>query len=420
MKRLGVLAMIVLRSMRQHLLSTVVTVLSAALASGLVMSVFNVADQSQRAFTGGDIGYDAVLGAKGSELQLVLNTVFHLETSPGNIPWSLYQTIKADKRVHYAIPYALGDNLFGYRIIGTTDEIHTEFEYQNGKHYELATGRWFDPNRMEAVLGSIAAKELKLTAGSTFQPYHGLNFNPALPPHEELYRVSGVMRTTNTPADRAIWIPLEGIFRMGGHKLGGGTQVVTSDMPETPDEWKEVSAVMLKLKSPAAGLFMKSEISRRDENDATLAWPIADVMAKFFNKMGWVTKVMRLIAYLVVVVAGFTLLASVYNTMNERRKEIAVLRALGARRRTVFSVIVAEASAIALLGSLVGYGFYILVLIVAASIVRAQTGVVLDLTALHPALFWTPIGMVVVGALSGLLPAFKAYSTDVAGTLARV
>lgn len=418
MKRLGVLLTIVLRSMRQHALSTCVTVLSAALASGLVMSVFTVADQSKRAFTGGDIGYDAVLGAKGSELQLVLNTVFHLETSPGNIPWSLYQTVKQDPRVKYAIPYALGDNLFGYRIVGTTEELHTVFEYQEGRKYELAAGEWFDPNRMEAVFGSVAAAELGMTVGRTFQPYHGLDYVPGLSPHVEEYLVTGVMAPTNTPADRVIWIPIEGIFRMGGHKLAGGTQEVTADMATTPDEWKEVSAVMLKYKSPAAGLFMKDEVRRGTV--ATLAWPIADVMAKFFAKMGWVTKVLTLIAYMVVVVAGFALLAAIYNTMNERRKEIAVLRALGARRGTIFAVVVAEAGAIALLGSLVGYAFYFGVLSVAASIIRAQTGVVLDLAAVHPALYWTPPAMLVVGALAGLLPAVKAYSTDVAGTLARV
>ncbi|MEZ6015406.1 MAG: FtsX-like permease family protein [Planctomycetota bacterium] len=418
MSRIGVLFMIVLRSLRQHALSSVITIMSAALASGLVMSVFTVADQSKAAFTGGDIGYDAVLGAKGSELQLVLNTVFHLETSPGNIPWSLYQAVKVDKRVRYAIPYALGDNLYGYRIVGTTDEIHTVFEYQSGQKYELAGGQWFAQDRMEAVFGSVVAEELGLRVGDTFQPYHGLQFAPGSAPHEEQYLITGVMRPTNTPADRAIWIPIEGIFRMGGHKLAGGTQEVTADMAETPDEWKEVSAVMLKFKSPAAGLFMKDEVRRGSV--ATLAWPIADVMAKFFAKMGWVTKVLTLIAYLVVVVAGFSLLASIYNTMNERRKEIAVLRALGAKRRTIFSVIVAEASTIALLGSLLGYVVYFAVLLVAASVIRAQTGVVLDVTAVHPALYLTPPAMVLVGALSGLLPAFKAYSTDVAGTLARV
>lgn len=418
MKRLGVLLLIVLRSLRQHALSTTITVLSAALASGLVMSVFTVADQSKRAFTGGDIGYDAVLGAKGSELQLVLNTVFHLETSPGNIPWSVYQAVKADARVKYAIPYALGDNLYGYRIVGTSDEIHTDFEYQEGLKYELASGRWFEQDRMEAVFGSVAAEELGITPGKLFQPYHGLDYVPGLAPHVEEYLVTGVMRPTNTPADRVIWIPLEGIFRMGGHKLAGGTQEVTADMATTPDEWKEVSAVMIKYKSPAAGMFMKDEVRRGTV--ATLAWPIADVMAKFFAKMGWVTKVLTLIAYLVVVVAAFALLASIYNTMNERRKEIAVMRALGARRRTIFGVVVAEASVIALLGSLLGYAFYFAVLAVAAKIVRAQTGVVLDLAAVHPALLWTPPAMVLIGALSGLLPAWKAYSTDVAGTLARV
>lgn len=418
MKSLGVLTLIVWRSLRQHALSSVVTILSAALASGLVMGVFTVAEQSNRAFTGGDVGYDAVVGAKGSELQLVLNTVFHLETSPGNIPWSVYQDLKQDKRVRYAIPYALGDNLYGHRIIGTTSEIHTVHEYQRGQKYELLAGRWFDEHRMEAVVGHLAAEKLRLKVGDEFQPYHGLDYDPTKAPHTERYLVTGIMKPTNTPADGVLWIPLEGVFRMEGHMLAGGTQEVTPDMESTPEEWKEVSAVMLKFNSPAAGFGMKNDLRRG--NTATMAWPIATVMALFFEKMGWVTKVLVLLAYLVVVVAAFTLLASIYNTMNERRREFAVLRALGARRRTVFSVIVAEAGTIALLGSLVGYAVYGVILLGAAAIIREQTGVVLDMTSVHPALYWTPVGMVLVGALSGVLPALKAYSTDVARTLANV
>ena len=115
---------IVLRSLRQHLLSTLVTIGSVGLAAGLVMSVFSVAEQSRLAFSGGPVGFDAVLGARGSQLQLVLNTVFHLETSPGNIPWSLYEEVRADDRVALAIPYAVGDNYKGYRIVGT-DGSHT-------------------------------------------------------------------------------------------------------------------------------------------------------------------------------------------------------------------------------------------------------------------------------------------------------
>src|SRR4051812_29822584 len=98
------------RSLRQHALSTAITALSVALAAALVMSVFAINDETYRAFTGGQAGFDAVLGARGSQLQLVLNAVFHLETSPGNIPWTLYTATKNDPRVALAVPYAVGDN----------------------------------------------------------------------------------------------------------------------------------------------------------------------------------------------------------------------------------------------------------------------------------------------------------------------
>ena len=411
---------IVLRSLRRHALSTTVTTASAALASGLVMAVFAISIQSQKAFSGGKIGYDAVLGARGSELQLVLNTVYHLETSPGNLPWSAYEEIARDPRVALAIPYAVGDNYRGYRIVGTTTQIFDELEYQEGKRYEIEPpGLAFDPTLREAVVGATAARDLGLELGDELSPYHGLTFDKNSQQHPEVYKVIGVLRPTNTPADRVIWIPIEGIFRMEGHKLRGSGEVYEAQPGlEIPVEHKEVSAVMLKLKSQMAGFQLQNQINREGKS-ATLAWPIGKVMADFMSKMGWVNRVLELVAYLVVAVAGGSLLASLYNTMNERRKEFAVLRALGARRRTVFGVIVLEATTIAVAGAALGYVVYFGVLALAAAIVRERTGVVLDLFIGHGALLWTPVAMALVGAVSGLLPAFKAYSTDVAEHLSR-
>jgi len=173
---------------------------------------------------------------------------------------------------------------------------------------------------------------------------------------------------------------------------------------------------MLKLTGGQAAISINYDYAN-NHTDTTLAWPIAQEMAGLMRKLGWVNKILELIAYLVVGVAGGSLLASLYNTMNERRREFAILRALGARRSTVFSVIVLEACSIAALGALVGYAVYFAILYVAAGIVEARTGVVLDLALVHPALYWTPLWMVAVGAIAGLLPAFKAYSTDVAGNL---
>ena len=127
-----------------------------------------------------------------------------------------------------------------------------------------------------------------------------------------------------------------------------------------------------------------------------------------------------MVAYLVVVVAAGSILASLYNTMNERRREFAILRALGARRLTVFSVILLEASTITALGALVGFAVYGSILAAAFVVIREQTGVVLDAFRWDPILWITPIGIIALGALAGLVPAFKAYRTDVATSLAPV
>ncbi|RKU32833.1 hypothetical protein C6496_23160 [Candidatus Poribacteria bacterium] len=415
-KRIG-LFFIVQRSLRQHALSTLITTLSIALGTGLVMAVIAIRAQSVSAFTGGPIGFDAVLGARGSPLQLVLNTVFHLETSPGNIPWTMYQAVKNDPRVELAIPYALGDNYYGFRIVGTATELFTEFEYRKGIRFRTqGDGRFFDPDRQEAVLGSYAAQKLGLTVGDKFNPYHGLVFDESMR-HDEQYVVVGVLEPTNSPSDRVIWIPIEGVYRLEGHVLrGSGEEYVAQPGQEIPDAHKEVSAVMLKFRNPQIGFMMDAMINKQGKV-ATLAWPIGAVMAGLFDKIGWMNQILALVSYLVVLVAAGSILASIYNSINERRREFAILRSLGARRKTVFTVIVLEAASIAALGVIVGFIVYGAIFTSASAIVRAQTGIVLDLLQFHPAFVVAPVCVILLGMVAGIVPAFKAYQTDVATNL---
>src|SRR5258706_14099133 len=152
---------IVFKSLRQHLLSTCVTAFSIALAGGLLMSVWVVKQQSQATFTGVNAGFDAVLGARGSKLQLVLNAIFHLEASPGNLAWSDYLDVKKNPNVDLAIPLAVGDNYLGYRLVGTLPELFGKAEYAPGRHYTLTPGgSFFEPRFREAVVGSFVAQKL--------------------------------------------------------------------------------------------------------------------------------------------------------------------------------------------------------------------------------------------------------------------
>ena len=394
--------LIVYRSLRQHALSTVITAGSIALACGLLMCVWMVKTQSQTVFTQTNAGFDAVLGARGSKLQLVLNAIFHLEASPGNLHYADYEMIKRHPAVKTAVPIAVGDNLRGYRIVGTLPELFENVEYAPGKKFAVeAGGRLFASGVNEAVAGSFAARRLGLKVGDTFHPFHGLAFD-AKAQHADIYTVTGVLAPTNTPADRVVWIPLHGLQSLSGHDPKAAT---------------DVSAVLVQLRTPSAG-FMLDLMYNKQGNRLTFAYPVGAIIAELFAKISWFDQVLTLVAYLVALVAAGSVLASIYNSMSARRRDLAILRALGARRRTIFGAVVAEAACIGALGAVAGFAVYFALFAGVAGVIRAQTGVVLDVAAWHPVLWICPLAMIALCALGGMVPALKAYRTPVAETLA--
>jgi len=283
--------------------------------------------------------------------------------------------------------------------VGTLPEMFTETEYRPGRKFAVQTpGRMFDVTLKEAVVGSFAARKLNLRPGSHFHPYHGLNFDEEKEHHEDEYLVVGVLEPSNTPADRVIWIPLEGVQKMTGH---------------APEAASDISAVLVKLRSPMAGQLLEN-LYNRSGHRLTLAWPIGATMASLLGKISWIDRVLAMVAYLVALVAAGSIMTSIYNSMNERRRQIAMLRALGAHRRTVFFIVILEASLIAALGMALAFGIFAGIMSTAASIMRAQTGVVLEIWQWNPVMVWAPLGMMALGALAGIVPAWKAYRTDVA------
>ncbi len=397
------LLLIVRRSLRQHALSTTITALSIALAGGLLMSVWVVKEQSQRTFTQVNTGFDAVLGARGSKLQLVLNAIFHLEASPGNVAASDYEYIKRHPAVKLAIPIAVGDNLRGYRIVGTIPEFFTDVEYTPGRHFALSAGKLFDPSAKEAVVGSFAARKLGLAVGDTFHPFHGLIYD-ARNQHAETFLVTGILAPSNTPADKVVWIPIHGLQTMSGHDPRAAT---------------DVSAVLVQLRSPSAG-FMLDIMYNKQGNRLTFAYPIGAIMAELFQRIGWFDKVLALVAYLVAIVSAAGVLVAIYNSMASRRRDIAILRALGAGRLFLFGAIVLEATAIGAIGMALSFAAYAGIVSAVAVIIQDQTGVLIETFAYSPVMLWAPAGMIALCAVCGLLPAWKAYRTDVAENLAPI
>ena len=403
--------MIIRNSLRQHALSTAITAASIGLGCGLLMAVWVVNFQTQREFKNVTGGFDAILGPRGSPTQLVLNSLFHIDSSPGLISARDYQFFRTKYQRFYknAVPIAVGDNYQGYRIVGTTHDLFAA-EHSPGKKYEISVGEYFIQNdkewAKEAVIGDFAARKLGLRLNTKFNPYHGLNFAPGQKPHKDEYTVVGILKPTGTPADRVIWIPIEGLQQMDGHD---------------PRYAGDVSAVLIQMSdNPTAHSFNANSLDNiynKGTDHLTFVKSTNDVVGRLFERIGWAEKVLTWVAYLVAVVAAGSVLASIYNSMNERRREFAILRALGARRGTVFSVIVLESAAISALGAVLGFVVYAGIMSAAESILRNEIGVTLRPFEWHEVMVYVPFGLIALGAVVGIVPALKAYSTDVAENL---
>jgi len=390
--------LIVRKSLRQHLLSTIITAVSIGLATGLLMSIVAVKDQSMRAFTNVSGGFDAVMGSRGSKLSLVLFSIFHMDKAPGTLQWEEYEAIKGNRRyIKTAVPIVVGDNFKGFRIVGTTRNLF-DVEYESGKKYSVQ-GRLFDDDVQEAIIGSHAARRLRLGIGDIFQPYHGLDYNPEKK-HDTDYVIVGVLEPSNTPADRVIWIPLKGLQNMPGHDKSKAT---------------EISAILLQFKSAQQGAMYAEQVNA-GTRDKTMAM-IAPEMTNFFQRFDWLRVVLGAMAVLVALVGAGGILASLHNTMNERRREFAILRALGARRGTVFGAIILESLTIAILGVIIGFVFYAGFIAMSAHYIADMTGVVINPMETNVIMALAPAGILVLGTLAGILPAMKAYRTNVGENL---
>ena len=397
------LFLLIRRGLRQHLVSTAVAVLLVALGMGLVVSVFVVRAEAEQSFTRSASGFDAVLGARGSKLQLVLNGLFHQEASPGNITADDFQQIKSLGVVDRAIPIVVGDNFRGVRLVGVSDDFFQNLEYAPGHDYRVDQGRPFKVGEKEAVVGSLAAHQLGWSPGTTFHPYHGLDYNPNAQ-HSEIFTVVGVLAPTNTPADRVIWVPLEGVQRLGGHD---------------PATFTELSAVLIKFKpnAGAAGLMLDQRYNRQGKR-LTLAWPVASILADLFAKFDWFETALQALAYMVAVVAGASVFSAVYSSMSARKRDLAILRALGAHRRFLILAVLGESASIGILGCALGFGLYALISSTVQEILRTRVGVLLEPWAWNPVLVWGPLLMVGVSLVAGAIPAWRAYRLSVADGLA--
>ena len=402
----------VLKSLRQHGLSTAFAIANIGLGVALLLAVISLREQAHDNFTQTGVGVDAVLGPKGSPLQIVLNAVYHMEEMPGKIPWKYYQlvTTAPDTIIERSFPFCTGHSYAGFRVNAIDPAFLTDFEYKPGQKFSFrpedgGQGRPFAADQKEAVAGWAVARELHLQLGDSFNPVCGVVSGPV---HKANYKFVGIMAPTGTSHDRAIYIPLLTFYTLDGHE-GVNNMAVDED-------YREISGAYLKIKRIRGGGInpgiqeLKWKINQSTE--AQLVLP-NEVLPKLFDIIGWVDGAFMAIAALVTVLGAMCLLVALVTALRERRRDIALMRTLGASRRTVFGLVLFESMFISLFGGLTGLLLGHGIVAVASLYIKDETGLLFSW--LYPSMADMALlpALIIIGVLAGLFPAMQAYRLGV-------
>ncbi len=412
------------RGVRGRPLASFLTIVAVALGTALVIGLLSLRASTRRSFLEAARGYDAILGpTQGSPLDTVLSTLFHVGESKGTIPHAVWNLVNEDPRVAVAVPYALGDSFRGRHVVGTSADLFRVLLGADGRPLgEDVRGALFEGDSFEAVVGSVAAAGTGLRRGSQFRAAHGVE--TVTHEHDELWTVVGVLRPTGTPADRAIFIPWKTFYSIGGHAEGAdalrerrernaGAEAVAGAAPSA-EETLGLSAIGIRLVSPGLRLSYLAEL-RQDRTDVDPVQPL-DAIHDLLQVVGSVDAAFEVLAWAVVVVAGLGILVGLYNTIHGRRREIAILRALGARPWHVFTVIALEAQLLVIAGGLLGLLVGHVALAAAAPDLLREYAIRADVAP--GARDLAVLGaLVCLGFAAGLLPALRGLRTPVARNL---
>lgn len=351
--------------------------------------------QVQRAFERDLAGIDAVVGAKGSPMQLILSGVFHIDAPTGNVPLAQVQELARHPQVAQVIPLSLGDSFEGFRIAGTTADYIAHYRLQ------AAQGRlWQRP--MEAVLGAQAALATGLAPGGRFVGNHGLAGSGEGHGNTP-YQVSGVLAPCGCVADRLVLTSLESVWQV--HEQHGADEEDRKAM----EAEREVTVALVRYRTPLAAVTFPRFINTTTEMQA--AAPAIEV-SRLLRMLGIGGDVLRAVGAVLLLTAGLSVFIALWNAVRERRADLAMLRMLGAPPRRLAALLLCEALWLAGAASVLGLVGGHALMALAGGLLAERQSLPLSAAVLLPQEAWIPVLAAGVAVVSALVPAFGAYRAD--------
>ena len=405
-----------LRSVANRKATAGLVVFAIGLSVALLLGVERVRTEAKASFASTVSGTDLIVGARSGALPLLLYSVFRIGNATNNISWKSYRTIARSPRIAWTIPFSLGDSHRGYRVLGTDRGYFEHYRYGRRNRLSFAAGGPFD-DVFDAVLGAEVAGTLGYRTGDPIVVSHGLGAGGISDHADKPFRVAGILARTGTPVDRTVHVSLEGIeaihvdWREGAPIPGLAVSAeAVREMDLTP---KTITAFLVGLKSRLAVFGLQRRINEYRAEPLLAILP-GVALQELWDLMGTAEAALSAISVFVVATGLLCMMAMMLAGLGERRREMAILRSVGARPAHVFGLLVAEAVALTVAGIAVGLGIFYAALAIAQPTVSTSYGLYLPISppTARELLFLALV--VVAGAVSGAIPAWRAYAHSLA------
>jgi putative ABC transport system permease protein len=397
-------------------LNTVLNIVLLALGIAVITVLLLFNKQLEEKISSNAKGIDLVVGAKGSPLQLILCNIFHIDFPAGNINLKEAEQISRNRLIKKAIPLALGDSYQSYRIIGTTQE------YPILYNATLAQGDWWN-EELETVLGANVAEILKLKVGDTFASTHGLTQGG--PGHEEQkFIVKGILNRTNTVIDNLILTSVESIWHVHEHAEGetkhekhDSTFIPSKLIPTHPagDSTKEITSLLIQYRSAMGAIQLPRFINGQSKLQA--ASPAFET-ARLFTILGVGVDILMGFAYVLIFISALSVFIALYNSLKERRYDLAIMRSMGASKAKLLVSILLEGMTLTLLGSIAGLAIGHGILVLLGGLVEETQKAGITGLIFYSEEWIILAGSLFLGVTCALIPAIQAYRTDISKVLA--
>jgi putative ABC transport system permease protein len=407
---MNVIANLAWKSVLNRKTTAILTILTVAISVILLMGVERIRTQAKSSFANTISGTDLIVGGRSGQVNLLLYSVFRIGNATNNIDWQSFEHFANNSAVRWAIPISLGDSHRGFRVMGTNQAYFKYFHYGRKQPLTFKDGHDFQ-GLFDTVIGSDVAKTLGYKIGSDIVIAHGIS-DVAFSRHDNLpFRVVGILNPTGTPVDKTVHVSLEAIeaihvgWESGAHIGNTPSQEQLINQQFKP---KQITAMLIGLKSRIQTFALQRDINNyRDEPLSAIMPGVA--LHELWGMMSVAEQALMAVSIFVVITGLMGMLSSLLTSLQERRREMAILRAMGAQPKHVFALLISEATVLTFAGIVVGLIGLFFLLTLVSPLIESHYGIIVELNSItsHE---WMLLGYIqFAGFVIGLIPAIRAY-----------